>query len=405
MKQKEIEFMPLLFGGDINVYSVARAFHEAYGIKSTVWGKYAIGPCFNSDIIDYNVCEKNDDQENFIKHVREFANKHKDKIVILIGCGDSYVKLCAENLGNYPSNVVAPYVSSEMMNTLIHKEKFYNICDKYGIDYPNTFIYRKEMGNDFELPFGAPYILKPANSVMYWEYPFQSQKKVYKLDTREELEETLKQIYDAGYTDSVVLQEFINGDDTYMRVLTNYSDKNGKVKLMALGHVLLEEHTPHGIGNHAVIINEYNEDVTVKIKKFLEDINFVGFSNFDIKYDEKDGKYKVFEINVRQGRSNYYVTGSGNNIVKYLVEDYIENKDIPFKIAKERCLWSVVPKYVMFKYIKPQQYKDEMRELIKEGKVTNSLDYKVDNGFKRKMSLFKSKLGHVYKYRKYLGGK
>ena len=174
---------------------------------------------------------------------------------------------------------------------------------------------------------------------------------------------------------------------------------------MALGHVLLEEHTPHGIGNHAVIINEYNEDVTVKIKKFLEDINFVGFSNFDIKYDEKDGKYKVFEINVRQGRSNYYVTGSGNNIVKYLVEDYIENKDIPFKIAKERCLWSVVPKYVMFKYIKPQQYKDEMRELIKEGKITNSLDYKVDNGFKRKMSLFKSKLGHVYKYRKYLGGK
>ena len=405
MKQKEIEFMPLLFGGDINVYSVARAFHEAYGIKSTVWGKYAIGPCFNSDIIDYNVCEKNDDQENFIKHVREFANKHKDKTVILIGCGDSYVKLCAENLGNYPSNVVAPYVSSEMMNTLIHKEKFYNICDKYGIDYPNTFIYRKEMGNDFELPFGAPYIFKPANSVMYWEYPFPSQKKVYKLDTREELEETLKQIYDAGYTDSVVLQEFINGDDTYMRVLTNYSDKNGKVKLMALGHVLLEEHTPHGIGNHAVIINEYNEDVTVKIKKFLEDINFVGFSNFDIKYDEKDGKYKVFEINVRQGRSNYYVTGSGNNIVKYLVEDYIENKDIPFKIAKERCLWSVVPKYVMFKYIKPQQYKDEMRELIKEGKVTNSLDYKVDNGFKRKMSLFKSKLGHVYKYRKYLGGK
>ena len=38
MKQKEIEFMPLLFGGDMNVYSVARAFHEAYGIKSTVWG-------------------------------------------------------------------------------------------------------------------------------------------------------------------------------------------------------------------------------------------------------------------------------------------------------------------------------------------------------------------------------
>ena len=36
-----------------------------------------------------------------------------------------------------------------------------------------------------------------------------------------------------------------------MRVLTNYSDRNGKVKFMCLGHVLLEEHSPHGIGNHA----------------------------------------------------------------------------------------------------------------------------------------------------------
>ena len=30
----DLSFQPLLFGGDINVYSVARAFHEAYGVKS-----------------------------------------------------------------------------------------------------------------------------------------------------------------------------------------------------------------------------------------------------------------------------------------------------------------------------------------------------------------------------------
>ena len=36
-----------------------------------------------------------------------------------------------------------------------------------------------------------------------------------------------------------------------MRVVTNYSGADGKVRLMCVGHVLLEEHSPHGIGNHA----------------------------------------------------------------------------------------------------------------------------------------------------------
>ena len=33
----DLNFQPLLFGGDINVYSVARAFHEAYGVRSIAY--------------------------------------------------------------------------------------------------------------------------------------------------------------------------------------------------------------------------------------------------------------------------------------------------------------------------------------------------------------------------------
>ena len=152
-------------------------------------------------------------------------------------------------------------------------------------------------------------------------------EKVYKAKDKFELLGILKDIYTSGYEDSIIIQDFIPGDDTYMRVLTSYSNKHGEVKLMALGHVLLEEHTPHGIGNHAVIITEHNKELTDTFKNLLEKMQYVGFSNFDIKYDQRDGKYKVFEINTRQGRSNYYVTGAGANLAKYVVEDYIQDKN------------------------------------------------------------------------------
>lgn len=391
---------PLLFGGDINVYSVARAFHEAYGLRSVCFGKFPSGPAYESAIIDYRSCADNEDAETFRRNVNAVAEEFNDYTILLIGCGDSYVKLAAENQESFPQNVIAPYVSGELINTLIHKERFYELCDKHGIDYPNTVIYRPEMGQDFTLPFEPPFICKPSNGVAYWDHPFPGNEKVFICRDRAQLQAVLEKVYQAGYPDSMIIQDFIPGDDTYMRVLTNYSDQNGKVKLMCLGHVLLEEHTPHGIGNHAVILTEENEALCQKIKGFLEELGFRGFSNFDIKYDQRDGKFKVFEINCRQGRSNYYVTGAGYNIARYLVEDLVEKKDLPLTIANKESLWRVVPRKVAFDYIVPE-YHAKLREQMRANRECNPLFYPKDKAVKRSLRLLKNQLGHFAKYNKY----
>ena len=185
-----------------------------------------------------------------------------------------------------------------------------------------------------------------------------------------------------------------------MRVLTNYSDRNGQVKLMCLGHVLLEEHSPHGIGNHAVIITEHDEALSLKIKTMLEALHFTGFSNFDIKYDQRDGKYKAFEINCRQGRSNYYVTGAGHNIAKMVVQDRVEGKDLPFEMTRNRSLWRMVPRKVAFKFT-PKQYHQEMRALIKAGADSHSLVYDKDGSLKRRLRVMKNHLGNIKRFDQY----
>ncbi|NCB41830.1 MAG: ATP-grasp domain-containing protein [Clostridia bacterium] len=397
------KFIPLLFAGDINVYSVARAFHEAYGVKAKVYGKYATGPCFNSAIMDYSPNQKIEEEEEFLLLVKNFAEENESAIIILIGCGDSYVQLASACKGRYPENVIAPYIDLSLMDTLTNKESFYDFCSRSGIDYPDTFVHKKEMGLDFVLPFGGPFIIKPSNGVEYWRHPYETQKKVYKADTIEETEEILNEIYSAGYEDSIIIQNFIPGDDTYMRVLTSYSDRNGKVKMMCLGHVLLEEHTPHGIGNHAVIITEYEENLMKKYKDLLEGLNYVGFSNFDIKYDMRDEKYKAFEINTRQGRSNYYVTGAGANVARCFVDDYLDEIDLPLHLVKEESLWMVIPKRVAFTYIKEKAYQEKMRTLIENHRFVNPLFYDKDRNFKRMIALIKNQLGHFVKYKQYLG--
>ncbi|MDR2611182.1 MAG: ATP-grasp domain-containing protein, partial [Clostridiales Family XIII bacterium] len=139
------EFLPLLFAADINVYSVARAFHERYGIKSTVYGRAAGGPCADSAIIDYTSVADADAPDTLLRLVNEFAAAHADRKVLAIGCGDSYVRSICERKHEFAENVIAPYADFALIDELTNKETFYALCEREGIDYPDTFIHTGDM--------------------------------------------------------------------------------------------------------------------------------------------------------------------------------------------------------------------------------------------------------------------
>lgn len=397
MKFEEQEFIPLIFAGDINSYSMARAFYEEYKVKSVVYGKYNTGPNCNSKIIDYRVNPNIEKESVFLKIVNKIAEEDKDKKVVLVGCADSYVALASKLKKDFSDNVIAAYIDYALMKRLILKEEFYQICDEYQISYPKTYIYNRRLGHKFTHHLQYPLILKPSYGVQYWENKFEGQKKVYKVKTEKELIKTIDEIYDAGYQDSLVLQDMVPGDDTDMYVLTGYCDRNSKVKLMALGNVLMEEHTPKGLGNHSVIINDYNKEIVNNVKNFLEDIGYIGFFNLDIKYDCRDNTYKFFEINTRQGRSNYYVTGAGYNLSKYLVDEYIHGKEHKYTIAKNKKLWLVIPVVLALIFTKSKKYRKEIFRLVINGRVVNPIFYIKDMRFIRSLRFLKSHLSHFRK--------
>lgn len=403
----ELDLIPVLIGADLNCYNVARAFHEEYGAISHAFGKYSIGATKYTKIVNFHAVEHLDDPEILVSVLSDFANEHPDSTMILLGCTDDYATMLMKNKARLEDKFILPYIDEPLMKMLVSKANFYRICDEYGVPYPKTAIlssdYAEDMLDEASLGFPYPLIVKPSSSIEYWKHPFDGMKKVYVAHSKDEALEIIKTIYASGYSDEMIVQDFIPGDDLNMNVLTAYSDKDGKVKMMCLGHVLLEEHTPKGLGNHAAIITEYKPEVTEPFRKLLEDLGYRGFSNFDIKYDPRDGSMRAFEINLRQGRSNYYITSAGINIAKLIVDDYILGNEIPYTECKNEHYWHSIPTKIVYKYVKSDELKNKVKRLIKENKESSSLWYGYD--LRANPKRFAYVLVHLYrhfgKYKKY----
>lgn len=403
----ELNLIPVLIGADLNCYNLARAFHEEYGVVSHAFGKYSIGATNYTKIVNFHSVENLDDPKILVSVLSEFASAHSDAAMILLGCTDDYATMIVKNKNLLEDKYIIPYIDEPLMKMLVSKANFYRICDEYQIPYPKTVILNSDFTDDMldsaVLGFPYPLIVKPSSSIEYWKHPFDGMKKVYVAKDKDEAVSIVKQIYASGYGDEMIIQDFIPGDDSNMNVLTSYSDKDRKVKMMCLGHVLLEEHTPKGLGNHAAIITEYKPELTAKFRAVLDDLGYRGFANFDIKYDPRDNSLRAFEINLRQGRSNYYITSAGINIAKLIVDDYILNQELEYTECKDEHYWHTIPTKIVYKYVKSDELKAKVKKLIKEKKASSSLWYRYD------LCMNPKRLGYVLihlkrhfaKYKKY----
>ena len=373
---------PVLLGADLNCYNFARAFHEAYGVISYAFGRYEISATKNSRIINFTVVPDIDNEETMMKTLTAFAEEHKGEKLYLFGCTDDYAAMIIRRAKELPQ-FIAPCPDESLYTLIQKKAEFYEVCEKYGIPYPKTVVLTgntpcAELTED-KLGFEYPIVIKPSSSVDYWKFPFKGMKKVYFAKNAEDAENIISEIYASGYAEKMILQERIEGGDASMRVFTAFSDKNGKVRAMCLGHTMIEEHTPKGLGNHAAIVTEpvSNLPCAMAIKNMLEDMGYTGFSNFDLKFTGRNGDFRAFEINLRQGRSNYYVTSCGMNIARLAVEKW-DDEGSDCVLNENEHFWHHVPASVAFKYTEDEELVKRAKALKKAGKSSCSLKYSYD---------------------------
>lgn len=401
-----MDFLPVILGSDDNAYGMARSFHQEYGIKSVVITKGYLLATAHSSIIEKRMVP-GDDIDNFICRLRSLAPELKGRAhkLILIASNENYAELCIRNRKALEQDYILPFINEELMEEVIYKENFYKLCDEYDLDYPETVIFKKGMNPEMRLPFDFPIVVKASDSMTYFDAQFEGKKKAYIIDNQKELKEAIDSIYGSTYKDNLIIQDYVPGNDTVMRVLNAYVDRNHKVRMMCLGRIVLEDHTPVLVGNYVGIVSEYNKDLYDKYKKFLEDIKFTGFANIDLKYDRRDGKMKIFELNIRQGRSSFFVTASGYNLAKYLVNDRVYENDLPVEYGDKEYLWHSIPQDLLLKYTMDAELKKQVERLIKEKKTSTTLYYNKDRSLLRFLKLKNYFKDYYRRYEKYFVNK
>ncbi len=315
--KRKIKPTPVLLGADLNAYSVAMAFHEAYGVRSHVMGRYRTGLTSFSKIIKIEFCSGYQDIDVFLPELFSFAARHRGETLVLVPCADCYVEFISrhrEELSPYYHFCVPDYA---LAARLCDKIKFYDALKGFNIPYPEfTALYPNEEYKKKIKAFEYPAVLKPAVSSEYWRRPFPEMRKVYYPGNADEAAIISEKIFSAGYSRGLVLQREIKNKGSY--VYTALKSKVGDGNFGVFGKVVLEEKGKTSAGNYSAIITQPQNALTASLDLMLERVGYTGFANFDIL--SSGGQFYVLELNLRQGRSCDHIRCAGINIAKRLMQ-------------------------------------------------------------------------------------
>lgn len=399
---------PVVVGGDILAYSYVREFHRAYGIERTVvLATQDIKMLSASRFTDYRLERDIHEAEGLYDALeRVAAEMHAadpERVLLVLGCDDCHARLLSQGKERLEAaGYTVPYIDFPLLDDITQKHRFYELCDELSIPYPRTWYFDCGDGPE-RLPaheFPYPLIAKPSNSAQFQDADIPRKRKIYEIESPEELEQVWNDIRTSDYNNELVLQDFVPGTDDAIRTLTTFSDANGDLRVVSGGVVCLQDHDPTALGNPLCILGEREDEIVACAQRFLKRIDYRGFANFDIKYDERDGSFRFFEVNTRAGRNTYYMSLGGVNFVTLIVDEFVLGRTIPYREAYDDFTYCCVPRYVLKRSMEDRGRLTEAVTTLKNTRNPYPLHYGPDS-FMHNLWAYAMYLNQIPKFKRF----
>ncbi len=224
-----------------------------------------------------------------------------------------------------------------ILERISNKFSQFQLAKNAGIEVPETFVVNNviELIEFSKINITFPLFIKGLD-VNLWRNKISDSVKGYLVnDVSEFIERTLKIIEKEV---PVIIQEVIEGPDTNHFKYCSYVSSSGNI----LGEFTLRKirQNPIHFGVGAVVESIEKPDLIGIGRKLFSSIGFNGIGSAEFKYDNKDGKLKLIEINPRYWQQNYLSTFCGVNF------PYLNYLDLLLESPKKIIIFEADVKWV-----------------------------------------------------------
>jgi len=222
----------------------------------------------------------------------DLAAKRGLKDWLLIPCADGDVKLIAENRDTLRTAFRVVSLGWNDLKQLVDKKILADLAAETGIPFPRS--YRVSSAADLAaLEPSFPVLLKPAQRE---ERNSFTQDKVWRADTREELDTLYRDASMHSAASGVVVQDFIPGEGPEQYSYAGVWATGEPVAEMTVRRTR-QYPSDFGISCFIEIVDE--PQIRDVAHKLLRAARYEGLVEIDFKFDARDGQFKPLDVNTR----------------------------------------------------------------------------------------------------------
>nr|WP_028805348.1 hypothetical protein [Streptomyces sp. 142MFCol3.1] len=267
---------------------------------------------------------------------------------VLVPTDEEAAVLIAEHQDELGDRFLFPRVDAKLPRRLASKQGLHELCVEHGIPSPAA-AFPQSYEDVVEFAGSARFPVVAKNREAFVRRSRPAVNGTTRIATREGL---LTLARDWGPQPGVILQEYLPREDAEDWIVHAYFDADSTPLAMFTG-VKVRSWPPHaGMTANAYVVD--NPELADLAARFIKEIGFSGIIDLDLRFDRRDGQYKLLDFNPRMGAQfRLFENESGIDVVRAMHLDLtgravpegeqrsghryiVENIDLPALLAYRR---------------------------------------------------------------------